>query len=139
MTVTQLDHLNLSVDDFDDTARWYGRVFGFPGVEEGIQDGTRWGVLRAGAALLCIYERPERQMVDRWALDRTKKHGFNHFALRIEDRESWLRTLDNEGLELLYGGEITWPHSAAWYVKDPTGYEIEVALWDEGRPMFSGC
>ena len=44
----QLDHLNLSVDNFALTAQWYEQVFGFEVVEEGLQDGQLWGVLRAG-------------------------------------------------------------------------------------------
>ncbi|MFI5403950.1 MAG: VOC family protein, partial [Planctomycetota bacterium] len=57
MTVTRLDHLNLTVRDFDETASWYGRVFGFEVVEkETDAQGRPWGVLRAGDALLCIYE-----------------------------------------------------------------------------------
>ena len=57
MTVTHLDHLNLTVRDFEETAAWYGRVFGFEVVEkETDAQGRPWGVLRAGDALLCIYE-----------------------------------------------------------------------------------
>ena len=37
--------------------------------------------------------------------------------------------MEREHLELEYGGLVRMPHSDAWYVKDPTGYSIEVALW----------
>ena len=46
-------------------------------------------------------------------------------------------TLAREQLELNWGGEISWPHSAAWYVSDPTGYEIEVALWNDDTIQFA--
>ena len=59
-----------------------------------------------------------------------------HFGLRITDVEEWLETVDREKIEVLYGGEITWPHSRSWYIEDPTGYEIEVALWADDRVTF---
>lgn len=136
MFIKSLDHLNLTVNDFDETAEWYGRLFGFEVVERGLQDGARWGVIRSGDALLCIYEHPELEHQDRFVRQRAGHHGMNHFALRITDREAWEEIIEREGLELSYGGRIDWPHSDAWYVKDPTGYEIEVALWREGSPAF---
>jgi len=136
MTVEALDHLNLSVDDFDATVAWYGRVFGFELVEEAVTDGVRWGVIRAGSALLCIYEHPGRRCLDRFGLAERGLHGLAHFGLRITDADAWLATVEREGVEILYGGEIHWPHSRAWYLKDPTGYEIEVACWDGGRIAF---
>ncbi len=70
ITVKHLDHINLSVTDFDQSIDWYARIFDFELVEEALQDGVRW------------------------------------------------------------------PHSLAWYVKDPTGYEIEVALWNDDEVRF---
>ena len=60
----------------------------------------------------------------------------NHFALRITDEAGWRETLARERLPLNWGGETRWPHSTAWYVTDPTGYEIEVALWDDDTVRF---
>jgi catechol 2,3-dioxygenase-like lactoylglutathione lyase family enzyme len=137
MTVTHLDHLNLTVRDFEETAAWYGRVFGFEVVErETDAHGRLWGVLRAGDALLCVYEHPEFRFEDNDERRGRHAHGINHFGLRIADREAWEATMAREGITPDYGGPVSWPHSTAWYVADPTGYEIEVALWDEGAPRF---
>ena len=129
-----MDHLNISVRSFDETAEWYARVFGFEVVEDKVDaDGVRWGVIRSGEAMLCIYEQPELES----ARPRDRGlHGINHFGLRITDREEWERVLERENLELNWGGEVRWPHSTAWYVTDPTGYEIEVALWDGDKVAF---
>ncbi|MCA8946658.1 MAG: VOC family protein, partial [Planctomycetes bacterium] len=59
MKVKQLDHLNLSVINFEQSAEWYKRVLGFEIVEQGIQDGQPWGVIKNGDAMLCIYQHPE--------------------------------------------------------------------------------
>ena len=136
MQVKHLDHLNLSVESLDATVDWYGRVFGFRLVEEDVTDEVRWGVIRSGEALLCIYEHPGRRQLDRFQLAEAGLHGFAHFGLRVTDAEAWRETVEREGVEVLYGGVIDWPHSKAWYVKDPTGHEIEVALWDGDRVDF---
>ena len=133
MNVKMLDHLNMTVRSVDDSVAWYGRVFGFEKVEEGTWNGRPWSIIRAGDAMLCIYEHPDRGSPD---LAEHTSHGVSHFGLRIDDREAWERTVDREKLELHYDAPVRWPHSTAWYVCDPNGYEIEVALWDEGVPRF---
>ena len=111
MKVKQLDHLNLTVRSFDDTVEFYGRVFGFEIVEEAVKNGVRWGVIRSGEAMLCIYEHPKLEFLDRFALLERGLHGVNHLAFRITDAK-------------------------AWYIKDPTGYEIEVTAWNDDEIAF---
>jgi len=136
MIVKHLDHINLSVLDLDRTIEWYGRVFDFKPVEKGLQDGVRWAVIRSGEALLCLYEHPERLHLDRFQLGDQGLHGMAHFGLRITDEPEWLDIVEREKVPILYDGVIPWPHSLAWYVKDPTGYEIEVALWNGDQIEF---
>ena len=136
MKTKHLDHLNLSVRSFDETADWYGRIFGFEIVEEEVSEGVRWGVLRSGDALLCIYEHSAREFLDRFQLREREFHGLAHFALRITDSDEWLAIAKREELAISYGGEVTWPHSRSWYVRDPTGYEIEVVHWQNDRVVF---
>jgi len=137
MMIKNLDHLNLTVADFDESVEWYGRVFGFVLVEQDVQEGVRWGVIRSGDTMLCVYEYRDCKLEDRFAMRQMGLHGINHFGLRITDRESWEATIAGENLEVLYGGPVSWPHSISWYVKDPTGWEIEVALWNDDQVSFS--
>jgi len=135
--VKHLDHLNLSVRNVDETAAWYSRVFGFSVVERGMDNGQPWCVLRCAEAMLCIYQHPELDKApDSDALEAAGFHRVSHFGLRITDRDQWEETVRREGLEVRYGGAVDWPHSTAWYIKDPTGYEIEVALWDNDTVRF---
>ena len=137
MQIRNLDHLNLTVRNFDEAAAWYERVFGFTVVErDTMDDGLPWGVLRAGDSMLCIYERPDHVFLDRFELRERKLHGMAHFALRIDDEPAWLETVEREGIEVLYDGAVKWPHSTSWYIKDPTGYEIEVVRWHDA-PAFA--
>lgn len=136
MNVKHLDHLNMTVKDFDETSDWYKRVFGFEVVEAGIRSGAKWGILQSGEALLCVYEYPDLESPEK-AIAHQGPHTVNHFGLRITDRERWEKTLKQEKVRVEYGGEVRYPNSSSWYVIDPTGYEIEVALWDEDRVKFA--
>jgi catechol-2,3-dioxygenase len=129
MKIKHLDHINMTVNSFQESASWYKRVFGFEIVEEGVQNGQPWGVLRSGDALLCIYQAPGRSLNNRFELADLRRHGVSHFAFRIQDEQIWNDTIAAQNLEILYDGEVLWTNSKSWYLKDPTGYEIEVALW----------
>lgn len=136
VTVKHLDHLNLTVRDLDSTEAWYRRLFGFRRVEEGVRpDGTPWRILRAGEAMLCIYEKPDRGRLDRELRAEHGHHGVSHFGLRITDRAAWEATIEREGVTLSLG-PYRWEHSVAWYVTDPTGYEVEVAWWKDDTVAF---
>ena len=63
-------------------------------------------------------------------------HYLAHFGLRITNKESWENIITTEGLPLLYDGVIQWPHSLAWYITDPTGWEIEVVYWENDTISF---
>ncbi len=39
-------------------------------------------------------------------------------------------------LDAFYSSPIPYPHSTSWYVKDPTGNEIEVAIWQNNEVKF---
>ena len=136
MKIRNLDHVNVTVRNFDETVDWYRRVFGFELVEDKVTDRVRWGVIRSGDAMLCIYEHPHRQYLDRFKLKDRDLHGMAHFGFRITDADEWLETVERENIRILYDGEIAWPHSRSWYINDPTGYEIEVVLWSEDEIEF---
>jgi catechol 2,3-dioxygenase-like lactoylglutathione lyase family enzyme len=134
--VQRLDHLNFTVSSFDDSSKWYSDLFGFEIIEEEVTDGVRWGVLKSGESMLCIYEHPNYKHLDRFQLADEKKHGMAHFALRIENPEAWLESARRLGVVILYDGAVEWPNSRSWYVNDPTGYEIEVVSWDDEKIRF---
>jgi catechol 2,3-dioxygenase-like lactoylglutathione lyase family enzyme len=133
VSVKNQDHLNMSVRNLAESVDWYGRVFGFTKVEDGVIEGRPWAILRGGEALLCLYEHPKRKDPDP---AQHGHHGLAHFGLRIDDRASWEDTVAREKVEVDYGGAFPWPHSTSWYVSDPTGYTIEVALWDGDQVRF---
>lgn len=130
-----LDHLNYTVRNLEESVAWYGRVFGFEKVEGGMEKDGPWAIVRAGDAMLCLYESPKLADI-RSSPEADKLHHIYHFGLRIHDRAKWEATVKEERIRLYYGGAIRYPHSTSWYVKDPTGHMIEVALWDEDEVRF---
>jgi len=134
--VKHLDHLNMSVRNVDELIDWYSRLFGFKVAERGIDRNAPWAILRGGEALLCIYEDPSRKSLDGDELRAQRLHGLNHFGLRVTDRVAFEGILAREHVEFSYTSPLRYPHSTSWYVRDPTGYQIEVACWDNDRVTF---
>lgn len=129
--VKHLDHLNLSVADLDATTAFYRGLFGFEQVEAGVWQGKPWRILKAGEAMLCLYQ------FERADPDASTAHRLSHFALRITDPVAFQARAAELGVTINYGGKVAWPHSDAYYVNDPTGYEIEVVHWHDDVVRFS--
>lgn len=130
---TTLDHMNFTVTDLDESVRFYADMFGFGTVEQGtMDDGTNWAIVRSGASMLCMYEDAGRAA----PTEDGEAHTVSHFGLRIHDEDAWTATLERTGHPVLYGGPVRWPRSTSWYVHDPSGWKIEVALWDDDQVHF---
>ena len=136
MKIKHLDHLNMTVSNLSESIDWYRNVFGFEKVEHGVRNGTPWAIVKSGEALLCMYEDSSRQPPQQFLKRGGDTHTIYHFGLRITDRDAWLAKIEKYNLELEYGGEADYPHSKSWYVFDPTGYGIEVALWNDDTIAF---
>ncbi|MFT7679773.1 MAG: catechol 2,3-dioxygenase-like lactoylglutathione lyase family enzyme [Planctomycetota bacterium] len=138
MRIKHIDHINFTVKNLAESVEWYSRIFGFESQEAGIyQDKYPWQILRAGEALLCMYEYPERSHPLPTGPEAERFHSLGHYAFRITDREAWEAMIAREAIPLREGDPIDYPHSTAWYVYDPTGYEIEVSLWHGDAVQFS--
>jgi hypothetical protein len=122
-------HLNLTVADFDETA-------------DGIAASSASRSSRKSAmprgALGSAAERRSCCGVQHLSADGRRAEGLhrvNHFGLH--HRPQGGGDDGARGRRAGYGGPVRWPHSTAWYVTDPTGWEIEVALWDGGEVRFT--
>ena len=68
--------------------------------------------------------------------DNANRHAIYHFGFRITDKEAWLKIVDENDLELEFGGEVDCPHSKSRYVSAPSGYSIEVVHWNQDQVAF---
>lgn len=67
----------------------------------------------------------------------TKIFGFEEVEYGLtKEGHPWESIVRDHRLPTYYGSPLRYPHSTSWYVKDPSGYMIEVALWDEDRVEF---
>lgn len=117
-----IDHLNLQVHDLTASIAFYQKLFGFAVVENHRSDPEPWVILSAsGHAFLALYEDPNCEI--------GSGGGFNHFGLVVGDIDAALETLAGHGVKpKLYDGQavIEYPRSRSIYIRDPSGYEIEL-------------
>lgn len=132
MKNVKLDHLNLTARNLNEAIQWYTAVFGFHVVERGVRAGTPWAIVRSGDQMLCLSEHGELA----YGPEPEGHHRIYHFGLRIESKAQWERLLEERGDLHVHHGPIRYPHSTSWYITDPSGHEIEVALWDAGEVAF---
>lgn len=133
MTIKQLDHLNFSVSNLEESVDWYQRLFGFEQVERGASMGVPYSIIKSGDAMLCMYEHPDRRSA---ASVPDGVHRAAHIGFRITDGDSWEALMEAEEVLLDYG-PTDYPHSKSWYVRDPSGYQIEVVLWKDDQIRFA--
>lgn len=114
---------NLTVDDVEESLRWYTEVVGFTVQERWEHEGTLHGAsLVAGSANLMIGQ-------DDWkkGRDRSKGEGFRLFFMTSQDLDELASgikerggTLESEPQEMPWGGR-------AFSLVDPTGFKITFA------------
>ncbi|MCB9024901.1 MAG: VOC family protein [Bdellovibrionaceae bacterium] len=132
----ELDHINMNVVNLKESLEWYKKIFNFETVERGIYQGNPWSIIKTKAIMLCLYELPNKALIEHKDTDDNKEIKVNHFGLRIDNIEEWQNILKNNNEKTYYDSPVHWPHSTAWYLRDPSGHEIEVSLWTEGAPKF---
>jgi len=112
-----IDHLNLDVKNLDQTVEFYNKLFGFTILKEQPEENSK--IIGNEHVKLCLYQRSE--------FNHFEKNGFNHFGLHINNFEDIMRKCSELDIEVYYGGPIEWESSSSIYIKDPNGYEIELA------------
>ncbi len=117
LKTTGIDHVNLEVIDLDETCRFYNDLLGFRILEEIPEQGGR--IIGTPEAKLALYQKD--------GMIRYEKRGFSHVGFHIEDFEGIEHRCRDLGIEVKYGGPLTWPKSRSIYIDDPNGYEIELS------------
>lgn len=134
--LVSIDHINLSVKSFLESAQWYNAVFGFEIVEQGIYKGLPWGVLRSQDTMLCVYEEKDKRISFEDEPILNQFHRIYHFGLRIKTKEDWELKVRAMKLKTYYQSPIKYNFSTSWYVCDPSGHKIEVSCWENNEIKF---
>ncbi len=122
-----IDHINISVKSFKDSAHFYKSIFDFDLVEIGAD--KSWGILRNSNSMLCLHETDLEQKPD------SKR--INHFAFRVANIEPILEKLKKFNIDIRFDGEYKYPHSSSWYIFDPDGHSIEIVQWNNNTIKFN--
>lgn len=118
--VKRIDHINMRVNDLNESIEFYRKIFGFEMKEDYRSAEEPWAIVGLkGAAYLCMYEHPGKSKP-------TDGLTINHFGFVLTEFDAALSTLRENGVEVLYDGVIDWPKSRSIYIKDPSGHEIEL-------------
>jgi len=120
--MVRLDHINFTVSNLEESIKWYSEIFGFKKVESGrYADGAPWAILAFHDSMIAMSEYPDWAPANR----QPGVHQFFHFGLRIDNEADWRERLKRYNVFLDH--ETQYPHSTSWYIRDPSGHEIEVS------------
>ncbi len=128
ITVTAIDHINLTVSDLDKSVAFYNDTFGL-GIREDHRDDERPYVIvgKPGVGFMALHQRPPSPKSDTGR----RRGRINHWGFVVDDFDSLIERLERHGVPVLYSdngsdGIIDYPNSSSVYVADPDGTEIEL-------------
>ena len=114
LQATAIDHINMNVNDLQESVTFYSELFGFILREDQPDEDSQ--IIGNDGIKLCLYENP-----------RGVKHGgLNHFGFHIENFDDVVAELTARGIKMTYG-VIDWGESRSVYIKDPNDYTIELS------------
>lgn len=120
LKATSMDHVNMNVKDLEKTVEFYKNLFGFEIRKEDNSPNKRDApskIIGNDSIKLCLYEDPQV----------TPSGGIAHFGFHIENFDDIMQKCKELGVEVLYDGPVDFEKSRSVYVKDPTGYDIELS------------
>ena len=104
MSLPQVDHVGIIVDDLDRSVAWFHRVFGLRPSKIQEMAGVGLKVARLEAENIHIeliqYSGPEESFGKKVM---GKKTGLNHISFRVNDLETSLEALEGQGIRAMEG------------------------------------
>lgn len=121
LQATGFDHINMNVNNLDETTNFYQKHFGFKVLEEGVSgSGNQYKIIGIpGKLSLAIYPSGN--------LNEHKNQNVNHFGIHIDNYDHLLDYLTENKILYEYGGHVDYEKSRSIYIIDPNGYEIELS------------
>jgi len=120
LKATAIDHINMKVKNLEQSVKFYHDLFGFEvKVEDNFPNKLEVPskIIGNDSVILCLYEVP----------DMSPEGGITHFGFHIRNFEQVFDKCKELGVEILYGGPVTFDNSKSFYVADVDGYVIELS------------
>ena len=115
-----IDHVNMSVQNLEKSVNFYKSLFGF---EVRKQDNSPnkldvpSKIIGNDSIKLCLYEDPNM----------SPDGGIAHFGFHVKNFDQILKKCKELDVEVLYDGPVEFEKSVSVYIKDPSGYDIELS------------
>ena len=118
LVATSMDHVNMKVKDLSVSVSFYKNLFGFEIKQEENPNKLEVPskIIGNDTIKLCLYEVPQM----------SPEGGITHFGFNISNFEKIIEKCKEFDVEILYGGPIQFEKSRSIYIKDPSGYEIDL-------------
>lgn len=124
ISINTIDHMNIQVQNLEESKKFYSDVFGFSLKEEGVSTmtGKPYAIIgQSGKLLLALVE----------SSDRLHETRLNHFGINVPDFDKAIEVIKELKVPTgEYGdvdGVVEYPNSRSIYVIDPDGNEIELS------------
>ena len=115
LKATSMDHVNMTVKNLQKSVEFYKKLFGFEVKKEQPEEDSK--IIGNDSIKLCLYEDPQM----------SPEGGIAHFGFNIENFEDIIEKCNSLGVEVLYDGPVKFEKSRSVYIKDPSGYSIELS------------
>ncbi len=120
LKATSMDHVNMSVLNLEKTVNFYKDLFGFK-IRKDDNSPNKLVVpskiIGNDSIKLCLYENPQM----------SPNGGIAHFGFHVTNFDDIIKKCGELDVEVLYGGPVEFEKSVSVYVKDPSGYDIELS------------
>ncbi len=123
LKATIMDHVNMNVKNLEQSITFYKNLFGFEIRKEDNSPNkldVPSKIIGNDSIKLCMYEDPQM-------LSENTGGGIAHFGFHVENFDDIISKCKEMNVEVLYGGPIEFEKSRSVYIKDPSGYDIELS------------
>jgi len=120
LKAVSMDHVNMNVKDLEKSVEFYKNLFGFQTRKEDNSPNkldVPSKIIGNNSIKLCLYEDPQM----------SADGGIAHFGFHIANFDQIMDKCKEFNVEVLYGGPVEFEKSRSIYIKDPSGYDIELS------------
>jgi len=120
LKATSMDHVNMNVQNLEKSVTFYKNLFGFEIRKEDNSPNKLDApskIIGNDSIKLCLYEDPQMSPAG----------GIAHFGFHIANFDKIMDKCKELNVEVLYDGPVEFEKSRSVYIKDPSGYDIELS------------
>jgi len=120
LKATSMDHVNMNVKNLTQSVEFYKNLFGFE-IRKADNSPNKLDapsqIIGNDSIKLCLYEDPQM----------STGGGIAHFGFHVANFDQIMDKCKELNVEVLYGGPVEFEKSRSVYIKDPSGYDIELS------------